>query len=194
MDTLATPNPPPALLQIAQWGESVLRQTAQPVVEPQSPGIQALIENLILTMQQSHGVGIAAPQVGESLQLLVVASRPNLRYPHAPLMEPTVMINPRLLSHSDQQVKDWEGCLSVPNLRGRVPRYQAIAIEYQDRQGHSQKVELEDFVARIFQHEYDHLQGKIFVDRVESAQDLISEAEYQSLMLAGESTTTQTGC
>ena len=194
MDRLTTIHGQPSPLTISQWGDPILRQRARPVDQTGAPHIQTLIENLMSTVKQANGVGIAAPQVAESLQLLIVASRPNLRYPQAPVMEPTVMINPRILSHSDQQIKDWEGCLSVPNLRGQVPRYQAIEIEYRDRYGQLQKTELQDFVARIFQHEYDHLQGMIFVDRVESPQDLISEAEYQALMQTGRGSTTQTEC
>lgn len=194
MDRLTTIHGQPSPLTISQWGDPILRQRARPVDQTGAPHIQTLIENLMSTVKQANGVGIAAPQVAESLQLLIVASRPNLRYPQAPVMEPTVMINPRILSHSDQQIKDWEGCLSVPNLRGQVPRYQAIEIEYRDRYGQLQKTELQDFVARIFQHEYDHLQGMIFIDRVESPQDLISEAEYQALMQTGRGSTTQTEC
>jgi peptide deformylase len=137
------------------------------------------MDQLIYTAEQANGVGIAAPQVGTSDRLFIVASRPTPRYPHAPVMEPTIMINPQILSHSSEQVKDWEGCLSVPGVRGLVPRYPAIAIEYTDRQGDRHHQELTDFVARIFQHELDHLNGILFIDRVESTEKLISEQEYQ---------------
>lgn len=89
------------------------------------------------------------------------------------------MINPRLLAHSTEVVKGWEGCLSIPGIRGLVPRYQAIEVEYTDRDGNLQKQELTDFVARIFQHEHDHLDGVVFLDRLESTQDIITEQEYQ---------------
>jgi peptide deformylase len=172
----------PTQLEIAQLGDPILRQPARLVEQWQDPPLQALIDDLITTVTQANGVGIAAPQVSQSLQLLIVASRPTLRYLHAPVMEPTPMINPCILSHSQAQVKDWEGCLSVPDQRGLVPRYQTIQVEYCDRHGQTQTIELTDFVARIFQHEYDHLQGIVFVDRVEDPQDLISEAEYQKLI------------
>jgi peptide deformylase len=172
----------PTQPEIAQLGDPILRQPARLVEQWQDPQLQALIDDLITTVTQANGVGIAAPQVSQSLQLLIVASRPTLRYLNAPVMEPTPMINPRILSHSQAKVKDWEGCLSVPDQRGLVPRYQTIQIEYCDRYGQTQITELTDFVARIFQHEYDHLQGIVFVDRVEDPQDLISEAEYQTLI------------
>jgi peptide deformylase len=89
------------------------------------------------------------------------------------------MINPSILAHSTQIAKGWEGCLSIPGIRGLVPRYQAIEVEYTDRDGKLQKLELTDFVARIFQHEYDHLDGIVFLDRLESTQDIITEQEYQ---------------
>jgi peptide deformylase len=97
-------------------------------------------------------------------------------------MPPTAMINPQIVTHSSEMVKGWEGCLSVPGIRGLVPRYQTIEVEYTDRNGNLQKQELTDFIARIFQHEYDHLEGLVFLDRVEDNQDLISEEEYQKLV------------
>ncbi|HHP7245675.1 MAG TPA: peptide deformylase [Elainellaceae cyanobacterium] len=164
--------------QICQLGNSVLRQTAQPVHASSDLHIQTLIDELIATLHHSHGVGIAAPQVGVSMQVLIVASHPNARYPHAPEMEPTAMINPRLVGHSNQIVRDWEGCLSIPGIRGQVPRYETVEIEYIDRQGTLQQQEISGFVARIFQHEFDHLNGLVFLDRLESVRDLITDQEY----------------
>ncbi len=169
----------PELMPIIQLGDPLLRQTATWVDNSQDQHIQKLIDDLSATVSQAHGVGIAAPQVAASYRLFIVASRPNLRYPHAPVMEPTAMINPRIIAHSTEIVKGWEGCLSVPGIRGLVPRYQAIEIAYTDRNGKLQKQELTDFVARIFQHEYDHLDGVLFVDRVENPAELITEDEYQ---------------
>ncbi|MBK1989483.1 peptide deformylase [Sphaerospermopsis aphanizomenoides BCCUSP55] len=164
---------------IIQLGNPTLRQKAAWVENIHDEHIQKLIDDLILTVSQANGVGIAAPQVAESLRLFIVASRPNARYPDAPEMQPTAMINPKIISHSTEIVKGWEGCLSVPGIRGLVPRHQRIEVEYTDRNGNIQKQELTDFVARIFQHEYDHLEGKVFLDRVESTEELMTEAEYQ---------------
>ncbi|MGB3405757.1 MAG: peptide deformylase [Microcoleaceae cyanobacterium] len=170
-------------LEIAQLGNPILRRCAQPVKQVNNPQIQTLIDDLILTVDQTHGVGIAAPQVSVSDRLFIVASRPNLRYPHAPTMEPTAMINPLIVNCSGEPVKGWEGCLSVPGMRGLVPRYPVITVEYTSRDGKLHQVELTDFVARIFQHELDHLDGKVFLDRVEKTEDLMSESEYQKQMI-----------
>lgn len=168
------------MLQISQLGNPVLRQHAQPIHDLGDEKIQTLIDDLIFTVDKANGVGIAAPQVSESWRLFIVASRPNLRYPHAPTMTPTAMINPKIISASPEIVKDWEGCLSVPGIRGLVPRHRSIEVEYISRNGELQRQELTDFVARIFQHEFDHLEGIVFLDRVESSEDLITEQEYQA--------------
>jgi len=165
-------------LEIAQLGNPILRQQAQLVDNLSDQHLQQLIDELITTVVGENGVGIAAPQVSQSYRLFIVASRPNLRYPHAPVMEPTAMLNPRIVAHSQEMVKDWEGCLSIPGIRGLVPRYRSVEVEYTSRDGQLQKQKLTDFVARIFQHEYDHLDGIVFLDRVESTQEMITEQEY----------------
>ncbi len=166
-------------LEIAQLGNPILRQPAKLVENVQDERIQKLIDALVVTTTTANGVGLAAPQVSESYRLCIVASRPNPRYPNAPEMEPTAMINPQIIAHSSDIVKGWEGCLSIPSIRGLVPRYQAIEVEYTSRDGKLYRQELADFVARIFQHEHDHLDGIVFLDRVESTQDLMTEQEYQ---------------
>ncbi|HEY9701853.1 MAG TPA: peptide deformylase [Allocoleopsis sp.] len=170
------------ILKIAQHGNIILEQKARPIDNINDPEIQRLIDNLIETAKSKNGVGIAAPQVSESYRLFIVASRSNQRYPDAPNMLPIAMINPRIIAHSSEIVKGWEGCLSVPNVRGFVPRYKAIEVEYITRKGEIERVELRDFVARIFQHEYDHLDGILFIDRVENKSELISEEEYQKML------------
>jgi peptide deformylase len=173
------------ILEIRQVGDPILQATAPPIdsiAAIQSAAIQHLIDNLIATVKSCNGVGIAAPQVGHSLQLMIIASHPSDRYPHAPVMDPTAMINPTIVAHSQTTEKNWEGCLSVPDQRGQVTRYSAITVSYTDRWGQDQEVELTGFVARIFQHEYDHLQGLVFLDRVELADHLMSEAAYQEMI------------
>ena len=164
---------------ILQLGNPRLREKAQLIHDVQDPNLQALIDQLIASAQSSNGVGIAAPQMGYSQRLFIVASRPNARYPDAPEMEPTAMINPTIVDRSPDLVKGWEGCLSVPGIRGLVPRSSWIRVAYTDRDGQAQIQDLTGFVARIFQHEYDHLEGLVFLDRVESTQDLMTEQEYQ---------------
>ena len=169
-------------LSIIQLGNPILRQKAEFVKQVKSDNIQKLIDDLLTTVSDANGVGIAAPQVAVGYRVFIVASRPNLRYPNAPLMEPTAMINPKIVAHSDEIVKDWEGCLSVPGIRGLVPRYRKIEVEYIDRNGNLINQHLTDFVARIFQHEYDHFEGLVFLDRVESSFEIVTEQEYQNLI------------
>lgn len=169
------------VLQIAQLGHPILSKIASPVENISNPTIQNLIDALIHTAQTANGVGIAAPQVVQSYRLFIVASRPNPRYPDAPLMEPTAMINPQIVDVSSEKIKGWEGCLSVPGLRGLVPRYQTIKVEYQDRNGNLHEQIFSDFVARIIQHELDHLDGIVFLDRLDT-QDLYTEQEYEQLL------------
>lgn len=178
------PRPPEPQASLLTLGHPVLHQRAQPVTTVDDWSLQRLINELLETMQAAHGVGIAAPQLGQALRVLVVASRPNLRYPQAPVMEPVVMINPRLVSASDELELGWEGCLSVPGVRGRVPRHRVVEVEYSDRHGRLHRQVWEGFVARIFQHEADHLEGKVFLDRVQLETDLLSEQAYQAIEIA----------
>lgn len=168
---------------IAQVGNPVLRQPARCVESVGDPQLQTLIDDLLLTMELAGGVGIAAPQVSGGDRLFIVASRPNARYPNAPPMEPTPMINPVMVAHSADQEKGWEGCLSVPGVRGWVSRYRWIQVEYLDRAGNLQTQDFTGFIARIFQHELDHLDGILFIDRVESDQDLLTEAQFRQQIL-----------
>ena len=172
----------PKLLQIAQLGHHVLRQKTAVVKNLADEEIQNLIDDLILTVKDVDGVGIAAPQVYESKRLFILASHPNPRYPKAPKMSPMAVINPKIISHSDKTEKDWEGCLSIPGIRALIPRWQSIEVEFTDRQGKLVQQEFTDFVARIFQHELDHLDGLVFLDRVETTKDIITEKEYQKIV------------
>lgn len=170
------------LRQIAQLGHEVLRQQAEPVHNFDDQKIIDVIDDMLMTLSESNGVGIAAPQIYESYQIVIIASRPTPRYPDAPLMEPTLMINPEFQALSPDREKDWEGCLSIPGIRALVPRYSQIRVSYSDRQGQLQEQDLSGFVARVFQHEYDHLEGKVYLDRVENNGDIISEQEFQKLI------------
>ncbi|HIK55646.1 MAG TPA: peptide deformylase [Synechococcales cyanobacterium M55_K2018_004] len=172
------------LRDIAQLGDPILRQTAQPIYHVQEEWVQRLSEDLLATLVHANAVGIAAPQVGLLYRLLVVASRPNPRYPTAPEMAPIVMINPHLISHSDEIVEDWEGCLSIPGLRGLVPRYREIEVEFTSPDAKLQRMVMRDFVARVFQHEFDHLGGTVFLDRMNSLHDMMTDQEYLKRIVA----------
>ena len=164
--------------EISQLGAPVLRLQAQVVINTQNAETQQIIETMQNTLAATQGVGIAAPQISVSKRIIIIASRPTSRYPSAPLMEPTVMINPAFQTLSDTTEKDWEGCLSIPGIRALVPRYKEILINYTNQQGDLVEARLEGFVARVFQHEFDHLEGKVYLDRVEDNRDILAESEY----------------
>ncbi len=169
----------PLIRSIAQLGHPVLREPARPVDLPASDAIRALVDDMLATLRDADGVGIAAPQVYEGVSLFLVASRPNPRYPDAPLMEPEVVVNPEIVERSDEVVQGWEGCLSIPGIRGNVPRHQRIRARYRTLDGAEVEREFEGFVARVFQHEDDHLHGLVFLDRLEGSRDIVTEKEFR---------------
>lgn len=169
---------------IAKLGEPILRQIAKEVENINSKLIQDIISKMLVCVKKSKGVGLAAPQIFESYQILVISSAPNERYPNAPLMKDEILINPKIKSKSKEKQKDWEGCLSIPGIRALVPRYTKIEVEYQTINNTIKTVVFEDFIARIFQHEYDHLIGKVYIDRVEDTKDIITEEIYFRTILS----------
>ncbi len=166
------------MLDILKIGSPILRQKSTAIEQIIDSRFEETIADLMATCEAANGVGIAAPQVALPVRLFIVASRPSPRYPHAPTMAPTAMINPEIVDRSGELVAGWEGCLSVPGTRGLVLRDRAIAVTYFNKFGEFVHQELTDFVARIFQHELDHLDGILFPDRVPNLTDLITEAEY----------------
>lgn len=169
------------LLKIAELGNPVLRKIAEKIDEIDLE-ILKLIEDMKFTVDKVSGVGLAAPQVFQSKRIFVVASKPNPRYPNAPEMEPEAIINPVIKSMSDEKIKDWEGCLSIPGIRGLVPRAKSIEVEYTNQSGERVNKQFDDFIARIFQHEYDHIEGIVFLDRLETTKDIVTEKEYQAII------------
>lgn len=168
--------------EIVQLGADVLRMHAQRVQDIYASDIQEIIGDLFVTLASTNGVGLAAPQISASWRMIVIASRPSVRYPYAPEMEPTLMINPSFESLDDVREKNWEGCLSIPGIRAKVPRYSHIKVTYINASGGAVTQVLEGFVARVFQHEYDHLDGLVYLDRVESNKDIISETEFLKII------------
>ncbi len=171
---------------IAQLGQPVLKQKAQVVEDILGEECQDLIKDMMSAVEEAGGVGIAAPQIYHSLRIFIMCSKPNARYPDAPLMAPTAIINPEIIAASEEIEKDWEGCLSVPSMRGLVPRHQTVKVKYHDAQGLQHETAFTGFIARIFQHEIDHLDGLTFIDRLESMEDLVSESYwYEHYMSQG---------
>ena len=170
------------VLEIAEMGREVLRRRARRAVLPASAALRELAASMVMTMEAAAGVGIAAPQVFRGVRAMIVAPRPNERYPHAEETPMFAAFNPEIAEASAEVVKDWEGCLSVPGLRGLVPRHRVIRAVWRDADGKRHAAELRDFAARVFQHELDHLDGILFLDRMESVRDLVTEKEFGRIL------------
>ncbi|MGZ3416255.1 MAG: peptide deformylase [Polyangiales bacterium] len=157
-----------ALRKIATIGNPILRQIARPITldELKSEAIQRFIYDLVETMRDANGAGLAAIQVHEPIRICAIEVKDNPRYPYKPNVPLTILVNPELTIIGDDQFDNYEGCLSVPDLRGQVKRHARIHVKALDRQGNPIDREVLGLTAGTFQHEVDHLDGKIFVDRV----------------------------
>jgi peptide deformylase len=155
-----------AVREILKMGDARLLRIAQPVSEFDTPALHELIADMFDTMEAENGAGLAAPQIGVDLQLVIFGFDSNARYPDAPPVPKTVLINPSVTPLSDQEEEGWEGCLSVPGLRGVVPRWQRIRYTGVDPSGQVIDREAEGFHARVVQHECDHLIGRLYPTRM----------------------------
>ena len=162
-----------SILKVARIGHPVIRARAAevPPDRVRSPEIQRLIDDMVETMREYDGVGLAAPQVHVGLRLAVieVAAEDERAREAVPL---TVLVNPVLRPLGDETVDGWEGCLSIPDLRGVVPRHRRLELRALDREGRPWRVEAEDFFARVIQHECDHLDGGVYLDRMKGMRSL----------------------
>ena len=152
--------------EILKMGDPRLLRIAQPVREFDTPAMRTLIADLFETMRAANGAGLAAPQIGVDLAVVIFGFRHNQRYPDAPPVPETVLINPQITALGDAEEEDWEGCLSVPGLRGVVPRLARIRYTGFDAVGACIEREAEGFHARVVQHECDHLIGTLYPMRV----------------------------
>jgi peptide deformylase len=167
-----------AILKVAVLGNPVLRVPTEPVKSIQASEIQRLIDDMIETMREYRGVGLAAPQVHRSLQIAVIEEEKNPDVPKELSRPLTVLINPQIVPVTDQMEEDWEGCLSIPELRGKVPRFKEVEIQAHDRRGKPLQLKASEFFARVIQHEHDHLLGTLFLDRMKSFETLTFPAEF----------------
>jgi peptide deformylase len=165
-----------SILKVARMGHPVLRERARPVApsELKDPLFQKLIDDMVETMHEYHGVGLAAPQVHEGLRLFVAVLDDD---PDSD-SEASVIINPDIIPNAPDKREGWEGCLSIPDIRGMVPRFTDITVLALDRHGKQIELKLKDFSARVAQHETDHLDGVLFFDRMASMQSLTYLEEY----------------
>ena len=150
-----------AVREILKMGDPRLLRVAQSVTAFDTPELHALIADMFDTMAAARGAGLAAPQIGVDLQLVIFGFSTNERYPDAPPVRQTVLINPKITPLADAEEEDWEGCLSVPGLRGMVPRYTHIRYTGFDARGQAIEREAQEFHARVVQHECDHLIGRL---------------------------------
>ena len=172
-----------SILKVCRLGHPVLRMESRSVPPKAlaNPDVQKLIDNMIETMGEYFGVGLAAPQIHESLAIAVIESRgPRGDIPL------TVLVNPDVTVLDEQQIEDWEGCLSIPDFRGRVPRWRKLRVDALDRNGMKIQLTAEGFFARVIQHEFDHLMGKVYLDRMRDLKTLSHFAEFQRYWLPEE--------
>jgi peptide deformylase len=169
-----------AILKVARLGHPVLREAAKPV-DPRAirtPQFQRFIDDMIETMREYDGAGLAANQVHTLLQVAVIEVLGNPRYPDVPAVPLMVLINPVVTPLTEETEEGWEGCLSVPDMRGMVPRFTAARLQCLDREGQLIDVVAKDFFARVCQHETDHLNGMVYLDRMRSLATLSHIAEW----------------
>jgi len=155
-----------AIKAVLKMGDASLLQVAERVEKFDTPELKALIQDMHDTMEAEDGAGLAAPQIGVSLQVVVFGVKKNVRYPDAEDVPYTVLINPVVKPLTKETEEDWEGCLSVPGMRGMVPRFSKIDYQGYDQYGNSIKRNVDGFHARVVQHECDHLQGILYPMRI----------------------------
>jgi len=174
-----------AILKVARLGHPVLRKVALPVPphEIPSPDLQRFIDDLIETMREYNGAGLAAIQVHTLKQIAAIEVLGNPRYPDAPDIPLTVLINPEVTFLTEEMEEGWEGCLSIPDMRGMVPRYTALRLQAYDRTGVKIDLVAKDFFARVIQHETDHLNGLVYLDRMKDLSTLTHLAEWNKYWL-----------
>jgi len=167
-----------SILKVARMGHPVLRAKARAIDRAEIKGavMQRLIDDMIDTMVEYHGVGLAAPQVHEGVRIFVAALDADSE--EGDRHEPIAIINPEIIPVGSEVVEDWEGCLSIPDIRGRVPRAREITVRAFDRKGERVEINAHDFAARVIQHETDHLNGVLFFDRMRSFDSLTFLEEY----------------
>lgn len=172
----------PKLLEIIELGNPILRKKAKRLskTEIKSVRIQNLIDDMFYTLKDVNGAGLAAPQVAESLQLFIIS--PFGQEPEAGLMPPTELINPEILWASEETIPGWEACLSIPGFKGIVERHKALKIKFNTRTGKEHILELSDFTARVFQHEFDHLLGMVYMDRLNIKDELFTMNAFQQFV------------
>jgi len=159
-----------AVKTVLRMGHPVLKKIAEPVTEFNTPVLDGIIEDMFDTMAATNGVGLAAPQIGISKRIIIFSVSDNPRYPGVEPVPETILINPQIELLGEQMSDAWEGCLSIPGMRGLVPRYEEIIYRGVDPQGQSIERQASSFHARVVQHEMDHLDGVLYPQRIRDMQ------------------------
>ena len=175
-----------AVREIIRMGHPTLRRRARPLAPEEigSAGIARLVDDMIDTLHHAGGIGLAAPQVNESVRLAIIEIGDGSRYGDIPTMPLTVFVNPEIEVLDDTRAGYWEGCLSVPGLRGFVQRPQHVRVRARNLDAAPIELELEGFPATVFQHEFDHLDGRLYIDRMEDPTLLMFEEEFEQFVAA----------
>jgi peptide deformylase len=174
-----------AIRKVLRMGHPTLRRVARPIAPSElgTPWLHGLVEDMVDTLHDYGGVGLAAPQIGESLRLAVIEIvGGKSRYGDIPSMPLTVFVNPTIEVVDPTTAGFWEGCLSIPGLRGYVERPRQVEVEYSTLAGRSARLELSGFLATVFQHEFDHLDGRLYIDRIKAPQLLGFDEEFERFL------------
>jgi peptide deformylase len=176
-----------AVLKVAKLGNPILRQISKQValkeLADQQGELQGFIDDMIDTMREEDGVGLAAPQVNRSVQIVVLEYENNERYPDESSIPMTVLVNPVLSDYGEERALGWESCLSLVDFKGLVPRSTSVTLKAYDRDGYRIEKRVTGFEAVILQHEIDHLNGKVFLDRMEDLSKLAYQEEFEEFWL-----------
>jgi peptide deformylase len=179
-----------AVLKITKLGNPILRNVSEPVdlnlLSEKDGQLQTFIDDMIETMHEEGGVGLAAPQVGKSLRILVMECEDSERYPDRDSIPLIAIINPEITYLSDEKISGWESCLSLIDFSGWVPRSERVVVEGFDREGKPIKIDTDDFSAIVLQHEIDHLDGIVFIDRMPDLTKLAYQEEFKTFWLDKE--------
>jgi peptide deformylase len=169
-----------SILKVAQMGNPILRARARALerADLKTAVVQKLIDDMIETMEEYHGIGLAAPQVHEGLRIFIAGLQDETRSEDESAIVPVPLINPEIIPTGNEMATDWEGCLSIPDIRGQVPRYKRVRVRALDREGTRVELQLADLSARVVQHENDHLDGILFFDRMKGFETLTFLDEY----------------
>jgi peptide deformylase len=184
-----------AVLKVTKLGNPILREVSKPVdlnlLSDPDGDLQTFIDDMVDTMHEEGGVGLAAPQVGRSLRILVMECEDSERYPDRESIPLEVIINPEITYFDEEKISGWESCLSLIDFSGYVPRSKRVIVEGYDRNGNPIKIDTDDFSAIVLQHEIDHLNGIVFIDRMPDLTKLSYQEEFQTFWAEKETAPTQ---